>query len=462
MLLNVKFVRNVIPDCSVIAGNDNEVMHSFSVDSRTLKKDDIFVACIGEHLDGHNFIQHALDNGASGLFINYDQQDLIKKIDKKFLEKIIIIAFDDASKAITTIAAAWRNQFSCPVICITGSVGKTSTKTIVGNILALQGTSALISEGNHNTLLGVSLAILKMRESHKVVVLELGIQKRGEMASLVELARPTAAVITIIGHSHMEGLGSINDIAIEKRDVFKFFKEDSIGIINGDQPLLAHCAYWHPVIKFGSKTTNQVQARKIINKVDQTTFILKLYGQKYKITLNSVHKGVVFNALAAASVAYLLGVDSETIVKGIQMPCLVPGRFECLELKVGKGFMINDCYNANPESMKAALAALQAMKTNGQKIAILGDMLELGVNSAFWHRQLGRFLRKVPTLRQVILVGSQVVWTKKTLPLGVKVDLVATWQDAVAVLRSKLDQELTVLVKGSNGVGLTNLVTMFT
>jgi UDP-N-acetylmuramoyl-tripeptide--D-alanyl-D-alanine ligase len=189
---------------------------------------------------------------------------------------------------------------------------------------------------------------------------------------------------------------------------------------------------------------------------------MKIYKEKHTVTLTKPHTGSVFNALAATAAAHLLGVPHAIILKSIQEPLQVPGRFEQKDLKERKGTLINDCYNANPESMKAALLAFQNIETSAQKIAVLGDMLELGVNSPFWHRQLGRFLRKVPSLRQVILVGDLVKWTKKTAPVGLTVEVVPTWSDAVEKLSSKMDKESVVLVKGSNGVGLRHLVDAFT
>lgn len=282
------------------------------------------------------------------------------------------------------------------------------------------------------------------------------------MADLAHIIRPTTALITMIGHSHMEGLGSLQDIALEKRDIFKFFSEESIGIVNGDIPILSQVSYSHPVIKFGSKMTNQIQARKIRIAGSHISFILKIYKEKYPIILKQPHTGAVFNALAATAAAHLLQVPASTIVSVIQSLVPVSGRFEQCTLRKGKGgIVISDCYNANPESMKAALLALQQIETNAQKIAVLGDMLELGVNSPFWHRQLGRFLRKVPSLKHVILVGSLVHWTKRTAPVGIKIELVPTWQDAVSKLEEKLHQESVVLVKGSGAMGLRNLVNLF-
>jgi UDP-N-acetylmuramoyl-tripeptide--D-alanyl-D-alanine ligase len=458
MKLNADFILKTLPDAILVQGGTNQNDVTFSIDSRTLEPNEFFIALSGNRVDGHDFVQEALKQGASGIIIAHDKKNLIKNISSSLLKGKWIVSVADTRNALITLAAAWRSLYNGQVIGITGSVGKTSTKQQLSTILQIHNVAYVASRGNQNTILGVALTLLRVRPEHGVVIVEMGINKRGEMAKLAELARPTAAIITTIGHSHMEGLGSLVDIAMEKRDIFKYFKEDSIGIINGDLPLLASVAYPHPVIKFGSKTTNQVQARKIMIGADQTTFILKLYGEKQKVTIPTNHRGGVFNALAAAAAAYLLKVPTSAIVQGIQTPLFVPGRFEQRALKSGNGIIINDCYNASPESMKAALIAFQNIPTKGQKIAVLGDMLELGVNSPFWHRQLGRLLRKAPSVKQVILVGTLVSWAKKTIPLGVKIEHVANWKEAVERLTPLLNQESAVLVKGSQGMELANLV----
>ncbi len=454
------FLRGALPGVTVIKDHFPEDV-TFSIDTRTLQQGDIFVALQGVRKDGHEFLEAALCAGAGGLLIRKEKRKILEAIDQNLLEKKLVIAVDDTLQALTTLASVWRSQFDYPVVAITGSVGKTSTKQIISNILSLSGREFLVSEGNQNTNIGLSLNILKMRSYHTAAVFELGIARRGQMAKLADILQPTTALITGIGHCHMEGLGSLNDIALEKRDVFKLFGEDSIGIINGDQPILAGVGYSHPIIKFGAKTTNQIQARKIKAASDHVDFVLKIYKKKYKIRLPHVHSGAVFNSLAAVAVTHFLGIADDVIVRGIQSSTTVKDRFEQCELKDGKGVMINDCYNANPESMKAALLALEQIDTDAQKIAVLGDMLELGVNSSFWHRQLGRFLRKVPSLKEVILVGDMVEWTKKTVPLGVRAEIVPSWKDAVKKLKSKLADNNVVLVKASRGMHLENVVHHF-
>jgi len=454
------FLRGAASDVTIVCDTFPE-HPTFCIDTRTLKQGDIFVALQGTQGDGHQFLHEALEKGAAGLFLQKDKKNLLDNLDQKYLSSKLIVLFENVLDGFVSCAQTWRAQFDYPVVAITGSVGKTSTKHIVANILSCNGSNALISEANQNTNLGLALNMMKMRPDHDVAVFEVGISRRGEMEKLSEMLKPTTALITNIGHCHMEGLGSVTDIALEKRDVFKQFSEDSIGIINGDQPILAQVGYPHPVIKFGSKTTNQIQARKIKVESDSISFVLKIYKEKHSIVLKHVHKGAVFNALSAVAITQFLGVNSSSIIEGIQSAEVVESRFERRELKHKKGVIINDCYNANPESMKAALLAFEKIETGAHKIAVLGDMLELGPNSPFWHRQLGRFLRKVPSLNSVILVGDLVKWTKKTVPVGFSVEIVPSWEDAIDTLNNRLTDDNLVLVKASNGVKLGNLVKHF-
>ena len=461
MRFDQHFLKGVLPDAAVPHATYPDDI-SFAVDSRAVKQGDIFVALAGAKVDGHDYLNDALQQGASGFLMAEAKKDLLHQLDQKQLQKKLVILVADPLQAFIKLACAWRDQFKYQVVGITGSVGKTSTKETLKAILTLNGTPFVASVSNQNTRVGIAMNIFQMRAHHKVAIFEMGISKRGEMAELAKIARPTTAIITNIGHAHMEGLGSLADIAAEKRAIFNYFTESSIGIINGDQTLLSSVGYAHPVIKFGYKTINQVQARKIQAGSDAITFVFKLYREKFTVTLGHPHEGAVMNCLAAGAVAYLLNIPSEVIVKGIQQPIKVAGRFEEKVLAGNRGQVIHDCYNANPESMKAALLAFQKMQTKAQKIAILGDMLELGVNAPFWHRQLGRFLRKVPSLKHVILVGDMVKWTYKTVPVGITVDLVPTWEEAVDKLESQLAQESVVLIKGSRGMALDNLVQKFT
>ncbi|MFC1842653.1 UDP-N-acetylmuramoyl-tripeptide--D-alanyl-D-alanine ligase [Candidatus Dependentiae bacterium] len=460
MRFDEHFLKGVLSHISFISKKfPKEII--FSVDSRTVRRGEIFVAIEGEKFDGHRAIEDALKKGAAGVFFKESKKHVLETIDAKLLKDKLVVALDDTVGALVKMATAWRAQFACPVVAITGSVGKTSTKEMISNILQANKTEHVASFENQNTMIGLSLNVLKMRKNHKAAIFELGITKRGDMSVLVDILRPTISLITSVGHSHMEGLGSLNDIAAEKREVFKYFSSESIGIINGDQPILADVGYDYPMIKFGSKTTNQIQARKIRLIDGNINFIIKIYDKKYNVVLEGAHSGSVYNALASVCVAHLLNIPEEKTIEGVQVPINVSSRFEKRKMKNKKGVLISDCYNASPESMKAALLAIDKIDTDSKKIVVLGDMLELGVNSPFWHRQLGRILRKAPSLRHVILVGDMVSWTKKTLPIGVEAEHVKDWQEAVEKLDDMMNKDSLVLVKGSNSMNLISLVDHF-
>lgn len=454
------FLKSIVKNITITGLIPKEPQ--FSIDSRTIKPGELFVALKGAHVDGHSFIEEALSRGASGVMISHEKKELLTHyVHKKYCTLLVT----DPYQALIDIAAAWRTNFSYPVIGITGSIGKTTTKETLTRILENQGMNCLSSEGNQNTQLGLALNLLRMRKTHQAGIFELGISKRGEMSKLADMLRPTTALITGIGHSHMEGLGSLADIGLEKREIFKNFNEQNIGFINGDQSLLAQVSYQHPVIKFGTKTTNQIQARKIRVVNSMVRFTLKIYREKSIVQLNHSHAASVNNLLAAAAVAQFLGVDHKTIISSLQSPLSVEGRFEQRALGRHAGVIINDSYNASPESMKAALIAFGQLQTPGKKIAVLGDMLELGINSPFWHRQIGRFLRKIPSIRHVILVGSLIQWTKKTVPYGTQVDIASTWQEAAQKLEERLNEQsnyqTAVLVKASQGIKLQHLIDQF-
>lgn len=462
MRFDESFIKKTLHDVSIVYGSVPQDAR-FVVDSRMVQEGDIFVALPGKVYNGHAFIADALDRGAAGVLMQDGCEDFLKKIDSAFLKTRFVAMVRNTLDALIELAHAWRSLFTIPIIGITGSVGKTSTKELTAHIFDMHGICYLASQGNQNTQIGVALNILRLRSDHEIGIFEVGIGNRGEMAKIAALLRPTIAVITYIGHSHMEGLGPVHDIALEKRAIFSAFSERNIGIINGDQSILFNVSYPHPIVKCGTKMSNQIQARKVRIAGAHISFVLKIYGKKYPIIINKVHAGFVSNALSATAIAHLCGIPDEVIVRAIETPLVVVGRFQEKQLKENKGILIDDCYNANPESMKAALLAFQQIETHADKVAVLGDMLELGVNSPFWHRQLGRFLRKVPSLKRVILVGSMIEWTKKAAPLGIHVECVSSWQDAVNVLQDTLQQNTksVVLVKASRSIGLDNLVKQF-
>lgn len=458
MKLDQKFITAQIPEAT-FQGVAVNAAGSWVVDSRVIQQGDIFSALPGDRVDGHDFVLQALQRGALGCLVAQSAWVHLAPLVAPFMTKAFFVIVPDTRQALVVLATAWREQFSIPVIGITGSVGKTTTKELLVAIIRRQGLSVVASEGNQNTLIGLSLALLRMQPEHQFAIFEMGINKRGEMDALARMVKPTMGVITALGHGHMEGLGSLTDIAAEKRDIFKYMKADGIGVINGDQPQLGGVAYAHPVIKFGCKMINQVQARQIQQRPGGIHFVLKLYRDRYQVQLASENQSRIYNALAAAAVACFFSIPAETIVASLTTDFSVKSRFQRRHIKGTQSLIIDDSYNAIPESMKAALVAFEHLESSGKKIAVLGDMLELGITAPFWHRQLGRFLRKTPSVHHVVFVGEQMKWAGKAAPLGLSYEHHDTWEQAAVVVRDRVAHEQSVvLVKGSRGMALNKLV----
>lgn len=430
----------------------------FVVDSRHVAKNDIFVAIVGAQVDGHDFVGQALDAGASGFILNSaKKEELLERYGATLASKAIVFV-PDSRQALIELAMAWRLQFFYPIVAVTGSVGKTTTKEMVRNILSLSGLKYVVSSGNQNTLIGVSLNILKLNHEHNFGVFEVGISTCGSMKEIAQLLKPTISLITNVGHGHMAGLGDVTSVAREKREIFAFFSPANIGVINGDQPELAAVSYNHLILRFGKKTTNQIQARKIKSENNVTSFILKIYNQKYAVSLPSCNLSRVNNALGAISIGYLLKISNEILIAGVQKPVDVAGRFR--ELKHASGsIIIDDCYNSNPDSAKSSLVAFNEYATSKKKIIVMGDMFELGIKSLFWHRQLGRMIHKVENVEHIILIGNNIQVAKKTLPIGIEVSMFATVNEAFELLKSMvLKKDNIFLCKASNSMKFSELI----
>lgn len=451
------FLMSVMPD-AVFMGELTPNRGSWVIDSRKVCPGDVFVALPGAVTDGHEFIADAVKRGASMIVMDSAKRAGLDGLSDDAKRRSCFLLVSSPEEALIDVAAAWRARFSIPIVGVTGSVGKTTTKELIAAMATRAGKSCLCSTGNYNTALGAAMTLLNLRDKHDCAVLEMGISLRGEMARLAGLIRPTIGVITQIAHQHLDGLGSLQDIAAEKRAIFTHFNPDNIGIINGDQALLTGVSYAHPVVRFGYKLTNHLQARRVVSDGVRLSCIFKLYQERFSLDLSIPHRGWLMSALASAGGAHFLGVPSSCIVDVMQTMPAVRGRFVALPIKKFKGTVIDDAYNASPESMKEALLAFDKLKVSGKKVAVIGDMLALGSDSAFWHRQIGRILRRTPSIEHVILVGEQVKVIEATLPRWMQCQIVPGWEDAARLLEPCLIQEHAILVKASRGMALDRLV----
>jgi UDP-N-acetylmuramoyl-tripeptide--D-alanyl-D-alanine ligase len=355
-----------------------------STDSRNAAPEDVFIALKGERFDGHDFVHAVAARGVRAFIVG-----------KSWLsgheapQGSCTIAVDDTLRALGDLAAFYRSRFSLPVIGVTGSNGKTTTKEMLASILAAGGTG-LKTVGNLNNLIGLPKMLLQLNSDHKWAVLEMGMSELGEIDRLAEIARPDIGIITNALPAHLETLGTVETVARAKGELFLRLENSGTAVFNADDPLISRCpsSAGAARLSFGLGKAD-VRAENIENhgKMGQT-FNLCLPGSELPVTLRAFGVHNVYNALAASAAAFALGMDSGQIRTGLEAFSPFDKRFSLEE--IGGIVLIDDSYNANPGSMKAALMTLRDIKEECRAIAVLGDMLELGDSSVAAHEETGR------------------------------------------------------------------------
>ena len=371
---------------NLITGREDFECENFSKDTRTIQKGDIYIGIKGEKFDGNEFWKQALDNGAEAVII----QDIeITEVEKERYSNKIIVKVEDTLKALYEIAKYKRSLYDIPVIAVTGSVGKTSTKDVIASVVSSK-YKTLKTEGNNNNNIGLPLTILKLKD-HEAMVIEMGMNHFGEISLLTDIARPTLAVITNIGTSHIGNLGSRENILKAKLEILEGMIVPKI-IINNDNDLLHK---WYEKNKnkieihtFGIQNESELTAKDIKLKEESSEFLAKSPSGLVKINVPVGGEHFVYNALCAIEVGHILGIADDNIKKGIEKFELTKKRMDIKKLANG-AILINDAYNASYESMKASLNFL-ARHTGKRKIAVLGDMFELGEYTEELHRNVGK------------------------------------------------------------------------
>jgi len=373
------------------ARSRNHKVKGFSIDSRTIKKDALFIALSGPNFDGHDYVEQAFQGGAAGTVVSREAFGLRQKAWSSCKKGQFFILVDDPLQALQMLAKWHRKRFDLPLIAVTGSNGKTTTKEMIATILAQAG-NVLKTEGNLNNHIGLPLSLLRLGEEHSSAVLEMGISGVGEMDLLCDIASPTVGLITNIGSAHLEGLGSLKGVAAEKSVLFERIAEDGLAVINRDDP---HLKSWESRLPaswtFGLDSDADITAREVVQTEGKTSFTLQRNRMSDEIAgislvLPGLHQ--LQNALAAATVTSALGVGLQEISKGLQDVEALPQRTEII-IKNGVKILF-DAYNANPNSVYAALNLLAGMSSQGRRIALLGEMLELGEGSQAAHFDVGR------------------------------------------------------------------------
>ena len=369
----------------LITGNENLICKEFSKDTRTIKEGDIYIGIKGENFDGNIFWKKALDNGAMGVIV----QDA--EFDKKDIERYqnkVIIKVKDTLQALYKLASYKRDIYDVPVIAITGSVGKTSTKDLVANVVA-QKYKVCKTIGNNNNNIGMPFTILNAPNDAEAFVLEMGMNHFGEIHLLSKIAKPNICIITNIGTSHIGNLGSRENILKAKLEILDGAKNPYM-VINNDNDLL-HKWYQENnnmnVKTYGINEKSDMQAKDIQLYENNSEYKIKINNKEEKIRVPVGGEHFVLNSLCAIAVGELLNIENEDIKKGIETFSLTKNRMEVIELK-DKIKIINDAYNSSVESVKASLAYMNNLKAN-RRIAVLGDILETGEFAEKLHRKIG-------------------------------------------------------------------------
>lgn len=360
-----------VGDADLAQRQPNEIV----IDSRVVTEGNLFAALPGEKVDGHAFVTKAFDAGAAACLVTHVPDG----------ETRPCIVVEDVVAAMGDIAAAYRATLQIPIVGIAGSVGKTTMKEMVSTVLE-QRFSVLKTEKNFNNHMGVPMTISRINPEHRVAVVEMGINHFGEMEELAKIVRPNVAVYTNIGRSHLESLGDRNGVLKAKTEMMPYIKKNGTVFLNGDDDLLAHYYYPLDIFTYGMNEQNNIHAENIVSHgKDGISCDIVMLDRRIPVNIHAYGKHMLTAALGAAAVAMNFGMSDADIAAGIAAYQPVGGRAAIIETE--KYTVINDCYNANPDSMKSAIESLAMCP--GSKVAILGDMYELGTESVEMHREMG-------------------------------------------------------------------------
>lgn len=424
------------------------------IDSRKIEAGGIFIATKGERVDGHNFIPQVAEKGALAVVCEKEPENC----------SVPYILVGDSFQALKDIAGFYREQLTIPVVGITGSVGKTSTKEMIASVLS-KGYRVLKTEGNFNNEVGLPLTVLQIRPEHEAAVLEMGISDFGEMHRLSRIARPDICVMTNIGQCHLENLGSREGILKAKSEIFDFMNPEGHIFVNGDDDMLAGIKGkgGHSPVHFGLNPSNEVFASGIMNKGllgSEAVIHMDLKVFPVEIPLPGSH--MVYNALAAAAVGKCMGLSEKQIQEGIAGVQAVGGRSHVIALP--SRTLIDDCYNANPVSMKAALDLLTMAL--GRKAAVLGDMFELGEKEKELHAEVGAYavqkgidvLLCTGELSKYMYEGALAACQKTTASKQTEIYYFKTRDDMMEELKNILKSGDSILIKASHGMQFEKVV----
>lgn len=422
------------------------------LDSRLVEEGYLFFATKGEKVDGHSFIKQVAEKKAACVICEKVPQDV----------DIPYILVEDSFVALKKVAMFYRENLTIPIVGVTGSVGKTTTKEFISSVLSTR-YNVLKTEGNFNNEVGLPLTILRIRDEHKVAVVEMGINHFGEMHRLSEIAKPDICVMTNIGQCHLEFLGSREGILKAKSEIFDFMNQEGYVCVNGDDDMLCTIkeVHGHKPVSFGLTMKNDVYVMNVESKgILGSKASIYLNDEPFDVDIPLPGEHMVMNALAATCVGDLLGLKPEEIAKGIANVKAVGGRSNVIVLE--DKMIIDDCYNANPVSMKAAIDLLNLANT--RKVAILGDMFELGNGEEDMHREIGVYA--VENGVDILICAGELsrnmynaaTFKRETFNKDMQIYYMKDTQEVIDKIEPILEKGDTILVKASHGMGFAEIV----
>lgn len=448
MLFTVNWLTTIFPN---VTGNVDETLQikTYTTDSRLKTEDSLFIPLVGENFDGHNFVKQAYENGAIATLWERN-----KKLPDALPKDFIVFYVEDTTHALQKLASCYRDEINPIVIGVTGSNGKTTTKDIVATI-AKEKFRTHFTDGNLNNEFGLPFTILSMSRNTEVLVLEMGMSSFGEIEILSNIAKPDYAIITNIGESHIEYLGSREGIAKAKLEIASGLDRNGKLIIDGDESLLSHVHKEENVIKVGFGKENDFivsdielnRNATVFNGSDQHTYRIPVLGS---------HNAK--NAAYGIVLGRLLGINTENIQHALENLRLTGMRFETLTGMNGVS-IINDAYNASPTSMKAAIEVIQQMDGYENKVVVLGDIYELGKQSKELHETVAEVIRESITHLYTIGEDSSVIseTIKKKYPV-IKVKHFTQKNHLLEELQKHLNNDTLILFKASRGMKLETII----
>lgn len=430
----------------LICGEPDFEISEITTDSRKAGKNMLFVPIVGENNDGHDYIAAAFAGGADTIITHKDTEAVPGKN---------IVRVRDTRKAFGDIARYYKEKYKLPTVAITGSVGKTTTKDMISAVLAMK-YNTLKTQGNYNNDIGLPITVFRLEHKHEMAVLEMGMSHMDEINYLASIARPDVAVITNIGMSHIENLGSQENIFRSKMQICDFFDKDNLLVVNGDDKFLSKAQGDFKIVTYGIENKScDLVAENIENLgIEGTKFTAVVDGEQHEIYVKIPGVHNVYNALAAVAVGRHFGISMADIKDGVREFLLTNMR---MEIKKHNGIVvIDDCYNASPDSIRAAVKVLGDVKAR-RKIAILGDVLEMG---GFAEKALYEVGTGIDNIDVLITVGNNAQYIAKGADFAGLKNIIRfeTVEKALEFLPEFIEDGDNVLVKASRGMHFERIV----